>query len=490
MISSKKLDFLMNITNTSNNTLATYISYDPSHISRIRYGKRNIPKKVEFLLPVSEYFAYKIKTDYQIKILKKQLNIKDNKKLDDTQLTKYIYQWLSEKTPELNHPIEKFLRDFSKIELDKILPKEYVDVLNLPIEEHDVSFYYGLSGKREAIKKFFSSVKQELDPQTLLLFSDEEINWISGNMNFVKKWSSFLEQTISDGNKLIVIHTATTDLNEKFNTISKWIPLYITGVIEPYFYPKQNDSIYKRLLFIAPKTVALTSSEIKTQNSLNFLITNKTAINTLKEEYYNYLELCEPFIYIFTPQKKNSFEKFFKDFNQEKNDSISSSSYFSPVVIGIQKSFINNSEINLNNFEKDLIDNNYTEILSLPNIDTLKTKDIFELPIDICCDGPYEFTKTQYIDHLKTIISLLEKYEKYHVLLNINTNENCIIYSKKEIGTIITRKSIPSIIFAIKEPEMNNLFWNYLSEIKEDSQYKKKEDVINKIKEAVTMIQS
>ena len=489
MMSSQKFDFLMNITNTSNNTLANYISYDPSHISRLRSGKRNFPQKNEFLLTISEYFADKIKTEYQIKSLKHTIGINKDQPFDDKRLSEYIYKWLLEEKSETNNPIEKFLKDFSKEQLDKILPKEYVDILNLPIDEGNISFYYGINGKREAVKKFFSLVKQELEPQTLLLFSDEETSWISGNINFVKKWSSFLEQTIADGNKLNIIHTSTTNPDEMFATISKWIPLYITGSIKPYFYPKQRDGIYRRTLLIAPKTVALTSSSVKTktQNVLNLLTTDKMAVNTLKQEYYNYLDLCKPFIYIFTPQERDYFEEFLNEFKEKHTDCITSSSYFSPIALSMNKNFNNNIKENTINL---LTSNNYVEILSLPCIELLKTNTIFELPIDIRCDGPYRFTREQYTNHLKEILSLLKQYKNYNVVLNINTNENCIIYSKKDLGTIITRKSIPSVIFAIKETEMTDLFWDYLINIQENSQYQDRGEVIKKIEEAIQILQS
>ena len=42
MTFSEKLDMLLNITNTPNNLLAKVLSLDPSYISRIRHGRRNI----------------------------------------------------------------------------------------------------------------------------------------------------------------------------------------------------------------------------------------------------------------------------------------------------------------------------------------------------------------------------------------------------------------------------------------------------------------
>mgnify|MGYP000872867359 CR=1 FL=1 len=40
----EKLDFLMNITNTSNSILGQKVNLDPSYISRLRRGQRNALK--------------------------------------------------------------------------------------------------------------------------------------------------------------------------------------------------------------------------------------------------------------------------------------------------------------------------------------------------------------------------------------------------------------------------------------------------------------
>ena len=60
MTLAEKLDFLMTLTATSNSTLGRALSYDASYISRVRAGKRGLPRRQPFVQPAAEYFARKI----------------------------------------------------------------------------------------------------------------------------------------------------------------------------------------------------------------------------------------------------------------------------------------------------------------------------------------------------------------------------------------------------------------------------------------------
>lgn len=40
------------------------------------------------------------------------------------------------------------------------------------------AYLYGHAGKRKAVEQFFLMILQEKEPQTLLLFSDENMAWL------------------------------------------------------------------------------------------------------------------------------------------------------------------------------------------------------------------------------------------------------------------------------------------------------------------------
>ena len=50
---AKKLDFLMRLTGTQNNTLAKALAFDASYISRLRVGKRSLPRNRDIISPMA-----------------------------------------------------------------------------------------------------------------------------------------------------------------------------------------------------------------------------------------------------------------------------------------------------------------------------------------------------------------------------------------------------------------------------------------------------
>ena len=61
-IIADKLNFLMKVTGTKNNMLGRALSFDASHISRIRSGQRGLPSHREFIVPAAGYFARAVTT--------------------------------------------------------------------------------------------------------------------------------------------------------------------------------------------------------------------------------------------------------------------------------------------------------------------------------------------------------------------------------------------------------------------------------------------
>lgn len=62
---AEKLDFLMNITKTSNNALARGLLIDASTISRLRRGIRPPACNATYIEPMANYFAHALQNQYQ-----------------------------------------------------------------------------------------------------------------------------------------------------------------------------------------------------------------------------------------------------------------------------------------------------------------------------------------------------------------------------------------------------------------------------------------
>ena len=330
---------------------------------------------------------------------------------------------------------------------------------------------------------------QSKNPQTLLLYSDEDMGWLTGNREFTLKWSSMLNQVIKRGNKIKIIHTVDRGFDEMLSAIREWVPLYMTGSIEPYYYPRIRDGLFRRTLFIAPDTAAISSGTVGsgTKNAANFLFTNKMTIKALIEEYNDLLSRCRMLMRIFTPHSNDDYLSLLSEFEDEKKDSIIKTDILTNVTmpLGVMESILARTEnpgsnhllsYQQNRIKSSLPDckNCFTEVLSLPDPENILAGKVIVNFSDMLNESLLFYTPGEYRQHLQNIIRLLKTYDNYHVhLTSDNHLDGSMIYVREDLGVLFGKTLPPSFIFAINENKMTNAFWDYMNLlIKRESKYK------------------
>jgi hypothetical protein len=118
------------------------------------------------------------------------------------------------------------------------------------LPETGVSIFYGPAGKQQAAVEFLSLVAACPEPRTLLLFSDEDIDWLI-DASFVMRWSSLMAQVIARGNRLRIIHTVSRNLDEMLAAITQWLP-FICREPSAVFLSKSATGFSKRTLLTHP----------------------------------------------------------------------------------------------------------------------------------------------------------------------------------------------------------------------------------------------
>ncbi len=87
----EKLIFIMNLTQTSNQELARAIHADPATISRLRTGKRGIPRNPEPLRSMALFFAGRCVTEYQRRALSEMAGVKRIITAKRDQLSEFLF---------------------------------------------------------------------------------------------------------------------------------------------------------------------------------------------------------------------------------------------------------------------------------------------------------------------------------------------------------------------------------------------------------------
>ncbi|HBI26184.1 MAG TPA: transcriptional regulator [Peptococcaceae bacterium] len=482
MTFAEKLDLLMNITNTSNSLLAHSISLDASFISRLRRGVRAPAKNANYIQAMSGYFARCCQAEYQKTALWKAIRTSSPIQPQSTDsMASLIEQWLWEPAQDDSDPIDELLESMIDFRFKRM---ETAATVDLPIIDNqaiaETEVLHGVKGKRAAVLTFLSLVISNKHPQTLLLFSDEDLSWLTEDPEFTAKWSALMLQVLKNGNRIKMIHTINRNLDEMLSGIKGWIPLYMTGAIEPYYYPKTRDGLFRRTLFIAPDTAAVSSSSVHsgTQNTANFFTTNRDAIRALASEYNNLIALCRPLMRIFNHNHQGNYLETLAEFEEEAGDTIAKTDMLTNITIPEEAAasiLVRLSDVIANRlrtyqqrriktFYDKLATHRFTEILSLPDLETiLAGKAVVNLSA-IPNETQVFYTPREYYLHLQNILRLLKTYDNYRIhLTGTKQLEGNMIYVKEDVGVLVGRTAVPAVIFAINESNMTAAFWDYMN---------------------------
>ncbi len=435
-----KLDFLMNLTSSSNSALSLAVSLDPSHVSRLRRGGRRLPKRADFLLPMAHFFSRRILNEYQKKALGDALRIPGEFPADENGRARLLYRFLSGEM-DSDGPIEAFLEYFSQFQIKKAPPAHRLEESG-SVGLENTEYYYGPEGKREAVLAFLTSVLSEKNPQTLLLYSDEEMSWLFDDAAFSKKWAYLLAQVLETGNTIKIIHTISRSMDEVLTAIAKWLPIYMTGKIAPWYYPKIRDGIFRRTLFLAPRTSAVVSSSVqnRTHGMLNLYLNDPNAIAALIKEFNAYLSLCRPLMRIFTGREAGDFLSLLREFEAESVPAVLHPQYLSLLTLPRQEaeSMMRRAEVDgllsgyidrMRQFEETLQDHSLYEMICIPDAEMIRAGKV-PLPLSDMAhhDGLY-YTPGEFRLHLEHIIFLLRTYRNYHVMLRDYDGEGYLLYA-------------------------------------------------------------
>lgn len=475
----ERLDFLMRLTNTHNSVLGRAVHVDASTISRLRSGKRDLPKKQDFVKPMSAFFARAIKDVYQLNSISESIIPGHPWPEDENQAASLIQNWLLGKITVQDVAVSKLLVEISHFSFSQTsseLPAESVANFDEP-EAPSVmgSSYIGHEGKRSAVAAFLNAAIQNPVPTTLLLYSDESMQWLYEDAHFAQHWARLMKQVIANGNRIRIIHTISRSLDEMLEAIFKWLPIYMSGAVEPYYFPRLRDGVFRRTLFITPGRAAVVSSSVgtRTEQSLNLLINDSRSLSALEYEFQNYFSQCLPLMCIMKAEHGTEVTRLLSELGAARGEAIVAHNGLSlatmpeEVAMSICSHNGNNAIMKLRAeqaeiFAKGIRDFGIHEIICLPSAETMQSNRIPLTFPNILGMSGYSYTRTEFIQHLHAVLDLNRTQPNYHISLSSSLLDNMLIYHKEQVGVVVARTDPQPIVFAFDEPIVTKAFGEYL----------------------------
>ena len=153
--------------------------------------------------------------------------------------------------------------------------------------------YYGSSGMQNAVIRFLSQVKQG---QRLMLYSDHSSEWLTPE--FTPRWTALMARCMKMGIPISVIHTIDRNIPEILENIKKWMPMYMTGSISPFYSQREGGDRFSHTLFICPGSAAISGFAPVGAECRYRYITNEEHLEVIKEQFAILLDDSRPLLTI------------------------------------------------------------------------------------------------------------------------------------------------------------------------------------------------
>jgi hypothetical protein len=472
----------MDITNTNNLTLANAIDVDPSMISLIRTGRRGIPRNKSHVQKMAQYFADHIGSNMQLQQLSEALEFpKLNTSFQAQDMPKLLYNWMCG-TADYSNSLQDFGRSIDKAE-DNAENKTISSALYFADQtgSRQNEIYIGNEGKLKALCDFYEYTLSLEEPSTIYITCDENPEWYAYDIQVAQRTSEYRRRIMAKGWKICHILPPVSS-PDFYSILGRWIPSYLTGNIDVFYYPRVRDYLFRQTIFVIPDKIAMYSTSV--WNSMTTHITHlffdPKIISPYMQTFNDYLAFCKP-AFITHIDIASIMECFKRNMNInepncnriQKGRTLSIESLplkqlyeYIPVNDDFRKSmlsYIQEFDISYEDKYKNHIS---TDICPLATASQVREGRVPLLFPGLDNDKVIYYTPQTYVIHLKNILHLLNNYDNYHFIpIPFNEEDEDTFIVNENVSALLARTVSPIALFEFVQFELINALNEHLNRI-------------------------
>ena len=459
----EKLSFLLQITGTNSIDLAKHAGISRSMISLYKNGKRNRPRKEETLRAFSDFFAFHISDTFQKQALYNKMEDPIIFKLHDpADISDRILSWFKNTEYTPRNITQKI---FEAIDAPSAEPSQ---TSLETAHRHSSQTFYGNSGKVNALSIFLEHVLAVEQPKTLYINADDNCEWFFHDPTTGNHFTDVMKILIQKGCTIIFLLPPPT--NDYFlDTFINWLPLYMTGKVIPYFYPRYKNEAFRFFMLAMEEEAALVSYGIYKSTSDGFasFSTEPQFVKVIVQMLLDYKKLCHPVLHIYT-HTKDILEAY------KRHLSPSSASYalrsHLPLEINLPANSQDTTVENQSLFEA-ILEKRQNTPCPHPVIDFCKIATVSQIysgkviipSLDNDSRTDSGCTPANYKKQLVQIVNALEKYDNYYFIpLPPNEEIQGTALIQQNISILLIENTPCRTVFEIKEPAIVKVCEEYI----------------------------
>ena len=382
--------------------------------------------------------------------------------------------WLYNSLPEEDNAAmaHSILRSLDCFVPGQGLPAPVPGVPEVPI----ASRYAGTEGLRSAVVRFLSDAARE--GGELLLYSDEPMDWMSGDPTYFALWASLMVKCVNNGVKIRIIHNVDRDSGEMADAIKGWFPLYISGMIEPYVFRKEHNPRFYHTVFLRPGNACIHGFFPAGSGEHRWYeyVTDQELLELLELEYSAMLAAASPFLVTYTTATREEFHRArirapgARDYLLNEFPVVTMPEELLTRMLARCNVAEEKKQTALSyyrdlrrQFEETLEKDSVNLILYLPENAGEQGRHL-NVALSMT-EFPIDYTQEEYAEHLAAIIELVERERNFHLtLLPLAPFQDIQIITRQD-AVVVLRCREPFAAFEFLNPNLRQSVSAYLSSL-------------------------
>lgn len=278
-------------------------NYDPSAIFRFRWGERQPAEPEQFAAAVASYVSREMDGPAQREVASALLGCAAEDLGDRAAYCRRVQDWLLGSHAPREDSVSRFLTKLDEFDLNAYIRSVHFDELKVPVAPFQLPTSRSYSGLRQMMDSeldFMKAAVLSRSTEPVFMYSDMPMTEMAQDPEFPKKWMFGMALLLKKGLRLQIIHNIDRNLPEMMLGLESFIPMYMTGQIEPYYFKAPQGGVFLHFLRVSG-TAALTGEAVSGHHSEGryYLTNNRAEVAYYRRRADAPLENAKPLMEIY-----------------------------------------------------------------------------------------------------------------------------------------------------------------------------------------------
>lgn len=484
----KNFHTLLTVVPINISDLARFLNYDPSYISRIRNGQRQPANPTEFARKISIFVTKHFQTVEQKAVISSLINCPMEELSNYTDFQVRLTDWLLADAGAVKDSMTVFLEKLDEFNLDEYIHVIHFDKLKVPSVPFQIPTsrtYWGIKEMMESELDFLKATVLSKSTAPVIMYSDMPMKEMAKDPEFPKKWMFGMAMMLKKGLHLYQIHNLDRSFDEMMLGLESWIPMYMTGLISPYYLKNVQNNTFLHLLKVSG-SAALSGEAITGchENGKYYLTKSKREVAYYQRRADELLKNADSLMDIYRSEREAELNTFLiSDIRKSgKRRGIRSTLPLYTISEELLERILIRHDIDGRQKQRirKHVKMQKERIISILASETLedevpaltpeefsKNPPVLDLS-GIFCETNLPYSEEEYMMHMSDTKAFARKNPNY--ILRISTTHafhNLQILVHEGQWAIISKSKAPAIHFIIHHPKLRNAIENFIPPIVE-----------------------